>query len=548
MLTNIIDRAGDANPQIFRELKERLTPRNMAIAIVASLVIQGLVLLYFYGQLPIPNPDSSLNIEIRNDYCQSSPLNIDRDRYLTSLCEIDGAGHFSIDWKRWQAAVFICLNWILPFGLILGSIYMLVADLVREEKRGTLNFIRLSPQSAQQIFVGKVLGVPILVYIATVVLLPLHLYLGCSAGGNILFLGSWYLAIGSLWFLLASTAVLYVLLGGVQAILTTLVVSYPAWMPIAAINSFVSSPLDANSSGTSSDASWFGIPVASNPILFYIFGTICSLVASYGVWQVLERRYLNPTATIISKSQSYLANLCWQIWIAGFVIPALARHSSYFNEASLGWLAGMDFIALSLLIPLLLPSKQALQDWSRYRRERVMHQHRQFWQRELVQDLIHNDKSPALLAIAINIGMATIVWIPVSIVMLFNNFSYGINTLAGIGLGASVILIYTAIAHLGLFLNVRKRKLWISALVGGVILAPSLVAWLLSTSHAPTELVSLLLLFSPFAAMGISQSGGVSIIGALVAQLAIFAALTRQLQRKLQISGRSQTQELTASN
>ena len=34
---------------------------------------------------------------------------------------------------------------------------MLVADLVREEKRGTLNFIRLSPQSAQQIFVGKVL-------------------------------------------------------------------------------------------------------------------------------------------------------------------------------------------------------------------------------------------------------------------------------------------------------------------------------------------------------------------------------------------------------
>jgi hypothetical protein len=544
MLTNIIDRAGDANPQIFRELKERLTPRNIAIAIVGSLIIQGLVLLYFHGQLPIPDSFNPVDTKTNNIYCDFD--SIEKYREYDALCKLDGAGHFFINWQKWFADIFIFLSWILPFGLILGSVYMLVADLVREEKRGTLNFIRLSPQSAQQIFVGKILGVPILVYVATAFMLPLHLYSGCSAGGNLLFVGSWYLAIGSLWFLLASLSVLYVLLGGFQAILTVIAVSYPLWMPIAAINSFASSTLANSFSSENIEPSWFGIPIASNAILFNIFGTICSLAASYGVWQALERRYHNPTATIISKSQSYLANLCWQIWIAGFAIPALTRY--YYNEAVFGWLVGIDFVALSLLIPMLLPSKQALQDWSRYRRERVTHQHRQFWQRELVQDLIQNDKSPALLAIALNIGMAMIMWIPVSIVMLFRNFSYGINTLAGIGLGASVILIYTAIAHLGLFLNVRKRKLWISALVGGVILAPSLVAWLLSTSHAPTELVSLLLLFSPFAAMGISQSGGVSIIGAFVAQLAIFAALTRQLQRKLQISGRSQTQELTANN
>jgi hypothetical protein len=546
IIDRLIDRAGDANPQIFREFKERLTPRNIAIAIVTSLVIQGLFLLYFSGQLPSLDSSSLVGAEIRNNYCEFSTPPHYRD--YDALCKINGAGNLLINWQKWQADIFICLSWILPFGLILGSVYMLITDLVREEKRGTLNFIRLSPQSAQQIFVGKILGVPILVYIAAIVMLPLHLYLGCSAGGNLLFTGSWYLAIGALWFFLASLSVLYVLLGGSQSILTTLVVSYPAWMPIAAINSFASSTLDSNSSGTGSDTSWFGIPVLSNAILFDIFVTICFLVASYWVWQALERRYLNPTTTIISKSQSYLANLCWQVWIAGFVIPALARNSSSYDEVSLGCLAGMDFIALSLLIPLLLPSKQALQDWSRYRRERVTHQHRQFWQRELVQDLIHNDKSPALLAIALNIGMAMIMWIPISIVMLFRNFSYGINTLAGIGLGASVILIYTAIAHLGLFINVKNRKLWITALVGGVILVPSLTAWLLSTSQAPTELVSLLLLFSPFAVMGISQSGGVSILGALVAQLGIFAALTRQLQRKLQISGRSPTKELTANN
>ncbi|WP_295617704.1 hypothetical protein [Chamaesiphon sp. GL140_3_metabinner_50] len=540
MLAKIIDRVGDANPQIFRELKERLTPRNIAIAIVGSLIMQGLVLLYFYGQLPTPDSFNPVNTIINNNYCDFS-FN-EKGRTYDDLCKLDGAGHFFINWQRWQVDVFTCLSWILPFGLILSSVYMLVADLVQEEKRGTFNFIRLSPQSAQQIFAGKILGVPILVYIATVFILPLHLYLGCSAGDNILFLSSWYLAIGSLWFLLASAAVLYVLLGGVQAILTVIAVSCPLWMPIAAINSFASSAIDPRLSPVSTDVCWFGIAIASNAILFNTFGSICYLAASYGVWQALERRYLNPITTLISKSQSYVANLCWQLWIAGFVIPALALNHHY-DAFSLGLLAGMDFTALSLLIPMLLPNKQALQDWSRYRRERVTQKHRQFWRRELVQDLIHNDKSPALLAIALNIAMAMVMWIPVSIVMLFNDFTHGINTLAGIGLGASVILIYSAIAHLGLFLNVKKRKLWITALVAGVILVPSLGAWFLSIIDAPTELVSFLLLFSPFAAMGTSQ-GGSSIFAAFAAQLAILAVLTHQLQRKIQLSGRSQTQEM----
>ncbi len=543
IIDKIIDRAGDINSQIFRELKERLTARNMAIAIVGSIVIQGLILIYFHGQIPVFDPSTT---ETFDNYCNLAYPDISGGRDL--LCRLDGDGKFIINWQKWHTDVFICLSWILPFGLILGSVYLLVADLVQEEKRGTLNFIRLSPQSAQQIFVGKILGVPILVYIATVLMLPLHLYLGCSAGGNILFLGSWYLAIGSLWFLLASAAVLYVLLGGFQSFLTVIVISYPLWMPIAAINSFASSTLDRQSFRGTEDVSWFWIPIASNAILFDIFGTICCLVASYGVWQALERRYLSPTATIISKSQSYIANLCWQVWIAGFVIPTLAQNDRYYDDFGLGLLAGMDFMALLLLIPMLLPSKQALQDWSRYRRERVTHQHRHFWQRELLQDLIHNDKSPALLAIAINIGMAMIVWIPVTAIALFSNPIYGINTLATIALATSLILIYTAIAHLGLFLSVKNRKLGIVALVGGVILMPSLAAGLLSISDAPDELVSFLLLFSPFAAIGATQGAGVGIFAAFAAQLAIFAALTRQLQRKLQISGRSQTKELTGDN
>ena len=544
MLTKIIDRVGDANPQIFRELKERLTPSNIAIVAIGSLIIQGLVLIYFHGQLPVFDPFDPKTTEVSNYYCGFSTL---RDGDYDRLCKLGGDGKFIINWQKWHADVFSCLSWILPFGLILGSVYLLVADLVLEEKRGTLNFIRLSPQSAQQIFVGKILGVPILVYIATVLMLPLHLYLGCSAGGNILFLGSWYLTIGALWFLLASAAVLYVLLGGFQAILTVIAVSYPLWMPIAAINSFASSTLTNDLSFASVQISWFGIPFASNATLFNIFGTICFLGSSYWVWQVLERRYHSPTATIISKSQSYLANLCWQIWVAGFVIPVLVWSQDN-GVFSMSWLTGMNFIALLLLIPMLLPSKQALQDWSRYRRERVTHQHRQFWRRELVQDLIHNDKSPALLAIALNIGMATIFWIPVTVITSLRDPIDGIKTLAGIVLAASLILIYTTIAHLGLFFNVKNRKLGTIPLIGGTMLAPIIAAGLLSVSHVPSELGAFLLLFSPFAAIGIAQGAGVSIFTAFVAQLGLLAVLTRQLQRKIQISGRSQLEELTTNN
>ena len=47
--------------------------------------------------------------------------------------------------------------------LVMGT-YLLIADLSREERRGTLNFIRMSPESAKNILLGKLLGVPILVY------------------------------------------------------------------------------------------------------------------------------------------------------------------------------------------------------------------------------------------------------------------------------------------------------------------------------------------------------------------------------------------------
>jgi hypothetical protein len=571
-LGKIVDRVGDSNPQIFRELKERLTPRNLGIAIVASLLIQGFTLLYFNGQIPVAAPevasierletnrsptDNQLraNDQVYSKYCQGSQKDARTDR-----CQLDSNGSFKINWRIWRSDVANCLSWIISFGTILGSVYMLVADLVREEKRGTLNFIRLSPQSAQKIFIGKILGVPILVYLAAALMLPLHVSLGLSAGGTLPLFVSWYATIGATWWLFASAAVLYTILGGGQAIVTTMGTALPLCFALGIVNNHLVEAINGIQWRTQISESWFGLPIHRSALYFDAFEIGCCLVASYWVWQALDRRYLNPTATAIGKQQSYLINLCWQLWIGGFALPLLfADPVQYWRTRQLlSWLAIADFMALLLSIALLLPSKQALQDWSSHRRERT-HLGRKFWQRDLVRDLMSNDKSPALLTIAINVGMAMAVWLPVSLLanikiptgMKFDDWSapgIELKLAAAVCIAAALMLIYATIAHLGLFLKVKKRNVWIVAIVGGLTVLPLIGAYVLSPTRVPTGLAAIFILFSPFAPIGLSQLSLGTIFASFVAQLGVFATLARQLQRQLQISGRSQSQELLTRN
>jgi ABC-type Na+ efflux pump permease subunit len=58
--------------------------------------------------------------------------------------------------------------------------YLLVSDLATEKNNGTLNFIRFSPQSTQSVLIGKMLGVPIALYITVLCALPLHLWAGLA--------------------------------------------------------------------------------------------------------------------------------------------------------------------------------------------------------------------------------------------------------------------------------------------------------------------------------------------------------------------------------
>jgi hypothetical protein len=142
MILKRLDRLGNWNPQLIRELKGRLKPRNLAIALTLSLVGQLLIVM---------------------------------------TCFMSSNGSVVIDWPLLWSDVFVHLSWFSTLALLGVGTYLLINDLAQEERRGTLNFLRLSPQSSQSILLGKLLGVPSLLYLAIVLAVPLHLWSGLAA-------------------------------------------------------------------------------------------------------------------------------------------------------------------------------------------------------------------------------------------------------------------------------------------------------------------------------------------------------------------------------
>jgi hypothetical protein len=138
MLEQFLDRVGNWNPQLRRELKTRLTLPNLTIATIISLFAQILTLIL---------PDPRL-LEFNNLYWYIMPA------WWLRVCEL--------------------LNLEIWFALTVGGIYLIAKDFDREIRTGTLDLVNLSPVKPWEIMLGKLLGVPILIYWAVLLALPLH--------------------------------------------------------------------------------------------------------------------------------------------------------------------------------------------------------------------------------------------------------------------------------------------------------------------------------------------------------------------------------------
>lgn len=521
-----LDHLGEWNPQMFRELKGLLKPRNLFLTVASSLIVQFLILMVFSQQ-----------------HCL---------KY-----EVGGTTCAQLDWNFQWLFVFRTLNWLVPFLMLVCGFYLIVSDIAKEGRRGTLNFIRLSPQSSQSILSGKILGVPALVYLWVALATPLHLGSALAAGVPFL----WLLGIYTLWgvgcCLFYSTACLY-----------SLQWNSPQFEPksLAGAGSliacFLSIPyigvLDFSLEGYLSDFGsgygignwkWFLLPLSHQPALAWIWTLITLSVGTYWIWQAGNRIFRNSSATLLSKGQSYWLVGSFQVWLLGFVLPELGSVSSVSTDAQFAigcfFLFGLNPGLFLVLNAALSPHRQALQDWARYRRD-SRSRSKGFWNRSLVKDLVWGEKSPALVAIAINLLITSVIWVPWILLWSYKGGHHEDLKiqLALIGLLFTInsTLLYAALAELMVFVKKLNQTLLTACLVGAVCL---LVLFL---GIEPLKM-SILWVLSPWPAIAfVKPIEATAFFLGFLAQLAILGLLTLQLTRQLQKAGESTSKVLFAES
>lgn len=503
-----LNQLGEWNPQLFRELKGQLTTRNLFLGITISLVCQVFLLL------------------------------------VTSEMVGDSTNSWYIRWEN----LFIILSWIPPFLLLTCGVYLLMSDLGKEEHRGTLNFIRLSPQSSQSILLGKMLGVPAVLYLGIIIALPLHFSSALAVNFPLGWLLEMYLLWGVGCGLLYSSAFLMTLLhgakNGIQALAWS--GSFLGFM-FGSVYIYVINVI-FDSSGSSNGLGnwyWFSLPVGYSPQLIFLWMLITLSVATYWIWQAANRIFRNPNSTVVSKSQSYWLVASFQLWLLGFCVPPLnevaSDSQSFLGGLVLFVLNPLGFLCLS---GVLSPRPQALRDWARYRHTSDFTD-KKLLNRSLIQDLMWGEKSPALVAIAINFLLTAAIWLPWILLGLGQVESSQDFTAPGALLGLlltlNVILIYVAIAQVMVFMSRWQQSAWIVGTVG--VLVGGLLAIWATMGMSPLDMPFLWLL-SPLPILAFTNATATTIFLGLLTQVSILGLLTLQLTRQFRKMGESTSKRL----
>jgi hypothetical protein len=517
-----LDRLGNWNPQLLREIRGRLKRRNLIVAVSLSLLFQLLLVLFYSQRLP------------------------GNDCYIQS-----GSFGCAASWTEWWLEQFRFLTWTAPFLLFLAGIYSIVADLSLEDYKGTLNFIRISPRSSVSILLGKVMGVPLLAYISLGLTIPYHLVAAIKGDVPIAFLISFYVLLICTGFLLFSASLLIALLSGWKAkfggqvsagALIFAFISFiwisPAfmwWNIFTSWSAYSGLLLGRNAPPLATE--WWYLPIANNIWFAHLFNIGNLLVFSFAIWQILERRFHNPTATIAGKGQSYAITAYVEILMLGFCVQSWVNQNNT-NKYELQLIMLLilyivnSFIFLSA-ISALTPTRQALLDWVRFGALSNTEGHPSGWL-YILRDLIWSDKSPATLAILLNLlftHLPILIWI--------NSWQNSVAQQKALIVISSFVLttlLISLIDQLIMFLKTRNPNTWATGAILGLVLLPSLI--MLSLSISPDRYGSFWLFFGyPWAILtNIKQA---DLIRGFTAQILVIIALSLQFVHRLQRANNS---------
>jgi hypothetical protein len=547
----------DWNPQLFREIKGKLKTRNVLITAAVAVITQFLVVISLLGQLPKP--------EIAGEpyYSQQGRYGMGNGYGDSLTYTKDLLNNWVINWQLLWLDLFIILSVISIFSLLIIGSYMLIADIVKEESQGTLNFIRLTPQSAGDILLGKILGAPILLYLGILSFVPLQLLAGLKAhipltlifafDAVIVFGCAFFYSLALLWSLinfpvssfkpwLASSLLAFFLFVSAGALFHNsylisntpwdwlwmfhpgIVLSYlidTTYLPIHKIN-FVSTD-------NLGELLFYGQTLWTKASLGISFVILNFSLWTYWCWSVLKRRFHNPENTLISKTQSY--------WVTGWLVVIALGFT--LQSTSVSQLTD-NFMALQLwlcilglgLIAALSPHRQTLYDWARYRHQ-VSKNGKILW-----KELIFGENSPSTVAIALNLALA-IAYITPSIFLILHDYQQ--CTFLGFVLTASSILLYAVIAQLILTMKTRKRAAWSVITIISIMLVPPLS---LSLAGIMPETLpqAWLLTFIPSVAIDYASIFAISFT--ILGQWLAISLVGFQMIRKLRQAGASETKML----
>ncbi len=537
------------------QLKGRLKKFPVIIALLTSIAVQGIIFISNFLSYPdnfYPSYGKycklkdSIPANLKSGYCPENQIDI------------------QLWWQDHYEYMFLTLSVIFIFTLLVAGTYLIINDLSQEERKGTLNFIRLSPQSETSIFTGKMLGVPVLIYLMVLAAIPFHILTGKLANIASSYILCFYLILVTSCIFFYSIASLLGIFGNsvfsnFKPWLGSGLVLVFLWITMPLYGSFYHHYIGFLKLFSPTDITHYLFPnlYRSNPALedleFFDFAlgqNVFSLVAiyllnyalwTYWAWQGLKRCFRNPNATIFSKQQSYLIVVSFQIMILGFVVSEDYTQWWSFNDATKA-LYIWNLFLIVLLFPIILPHRQAVQDWAifRYHRDGNSADNSQ---KSLLSDLIFGEKSPAILAIAINLLIAAS-----SFVVLFlkeNVYLQGSDKILGflsiLLVFISLILIYATIAQIMLMLKNSKRILWAMGTTSAAIIILPILSLQISNTDYLSNFLWLFTIGFWFAA---ENSVFPMILSANISQLMILGLLNRHLIRQVKSAGESATKAL----
>jgi hypothetical protein len=532
MLKRILNAIGDWNPQLLREWQGRFKPWDVAGAFCVSAIAQFIILTRNRGSLPSAMSRS-------HPYCTGRSLTHPYNETIAygPQCLKDAAGDILINWQAWWHDTFTPLTQVLLCAVIVAGVYWLISDFIFEERRGTLNFIRLSPRSGKEILWGKLLGVPTLVYVALAAALPLHLYAAVQGQVPLVILiGTYVVGVASCLFFFSGALLWSVTtsaLGylqpwagaGFAAMTVWGLMNFPAYSPTDPLNWLLSFDVSIMVRYLTEQLypesfralTWLGLPYGASAWSLMLFITAYLSVWIYWIWEAVLRRFQNARGTVLSKRQSYGFTACLIGSLAGFT-----------GREYVSTTLNLSLIICLVVVTLITPNRQTLQEWARYRHH--------LSKKSLVADLLWGEKSPALLAVAVNMAIATTLLLPVTVEIWLGFLE---NSLRLLALPIAVLML-AALFQIMLLSKAARPELWAVGTWVFCWITPIIVANLFGI--VPSDAAWAFSIAPWLANGGMPMT---TIFMGLLVQLSVFGLLTSRLTRQLDRAGATESKALT---